>query len=211
MRNELEWPTAAAYLPERSSLTAARRAAAGCRGCPLWENATQTVFGAGPANAPLMLIGEQPGDQEDLSGEPFVGPAGKLLDRALQGAGIARAETYVTNAVKHFKWEPRGKRRIHRKPDSRELNACFPWLHLEIDLIKPSAIVCLGATAARTLLGPAFRVTRDRGRFVKTAYSSLVLATIHPSALLRLREAAEREAELQRLTADLALVKRTVG
>ena len=158
-----------------------------------------------------MLVGEQPGDQEDLSGKPFVGPAGRLLDRALQGAGIDRAETYITNSVKHFKWEPRGKRRIHRKPDSRELAACLPWLQLEIDLVEPQAIVCLGATAARALLGPAFRVTRDRGQLIATPYSSLVMGTIHPSALLRLRDAAEREAELQRLIADLALVKQTLG
>jgi DNA polymerase len=158
-----------------------------------------------------MLVGEQPGDQEDRSGEPFVGPAGRLLDEALLGAGIERADTYVTNAVKHFKWEPRGKRRIHRKPDSRELAACRPWLNLEIDLVKPAAIVCLGATAARALLGPGFRVTRDRGQLLSTPYSPLVMGTIHPSALLRLRDAAEREAELQRLIADLRLVKQTLG
>jgi uracil-DNA glycosylase len=211
MRSDLPWPSAAPYLPQRRSLIAARRAAAECKRCPLWQSATQTVFGLSSPLAQLMLVGEQPGDQEDLSGEPFVGPAGKLLDRALQGAGIDRAETYVTNAVKHFKWEPRGKRRIHRKPDSRELAACLPWLHLEIDLVKPAAIVCLGATAAGALLGPAFRVTRDRGQLIATPYSPLVMGTIHPSALLRLRDAAEREVELQRLTADLSLVKQAVG
>jgi len=196
--------SAADFFPERRTLAAARRAAASCRGCALWKHATQTVFGAGLARAPLMLIGEQPGDQEDRSGKPFVGPAGRLLDKALDEAGIDRTATYVTNVVKHFKWEPRGKRRIHRKPDSREIGACLPWLELEVALVKPAALVCLGATAARALFGPSFRVTLDRGKWRNTALAPRVMATVHPSALLRILDSAERDREFGRFVADLA-------
>jgi DNA polymerase len=210
-RTTASYPSAADFLPDHPSLAAARRAAAGCRGCPLWKHATQTVFGRGIAHARLVLIGEQPGDQEDRSGKPFVGPAGRVLDRALQAARIERRETYVTNAVKHFKWEPRGKRRIHRKPDSREIQACFPWLSLEIELIKPDAVVCLGATAARALLGPAFRVTRDRGHWTSSAFAPKVLGTIHPSALLRLTDADEREAAFELFVADLKIAREALS
>jgi DNA polymerase len=165
------------------------------------------VFGAGPANARMMLIGEMPGDQEDLSGEPFVGPAGKLLDRALTAAGIERDRVYVTNAVKHFKWEPRGRRRLHRTPTPAEVDACIPWTKTEIALIRPKLIVCLGATAGRALLGPDFLVTRDRGRVLESAFAPRVVATVHPSALLRLRDTAMREAEYRRLVTDLKLAQ----
>jgi uracil-DNA glycosylase len=166
-----------------------RTAAADCTACALYRTATQTVFGEGPEGALVMLIGEQPGDAEDLAGHPFVGPAGKLLDRCLAEAAIDRAQTYITNVVKHFKWVPRGTRRIHSKPGSIEIEACFPWLEAEIAAIKPQIIVALGATAAQALFGRAFRVTRDRGRLVPSALAPYALATVHPSALLRPRPA----------------------
>lgn len=194
---------ASAFLPAEPTLDTLRAAAAGCTACPLYANATQTVFGIGPASADLMLVGEQPGDVEDRTGQPFVGPAGQLLDRALAEAGIDRTRAYVTNAVKHFKWEPRGKRRLHGKPNSGEIRACRPWLEAEIALIAPHTIVCLGATAAQTLLGPDFRVTRQRGQFIPSNLAPRVLATIHPSALLRMRDADRRAAEFQALIADL--------
>jgi uracil-DNA glycosylase family protein len=200
-------PSAAAFVPEERSLEAARAAAAACKGCPLWRAATQTVFGDGARHAPLMLVGESPGDQEDIAGRPFVGPAGRLLDRALAVAGIDRADAYVTNAVKHFKWEPRGKRRLHKTPTPNEVGACLPWLELEIELVKPLVLVCLGATASRALLGRSFRVSQDRGRFVPSALAPLVTATIHPSALLRLRDEISREVETQRFIGDLELVR----
>jgi DNA polymerase len=205
-----EHRSAADFIPANPTLARARRAAAACRGCPLWARATQTVFGAGPADARMMLIGEMPGDQEDLSGEPFVGPAGKLLDRALTSAGIERGAVYVTNAVKHFKWEPRGRRRLHRTPTPAEVDACIPWTRTEIALLRPELIVCLGATAGRALLGPDFLVTRDRGRMLESAFAPRVVATIHPSALLRLRDAAMREAEYRRLVTDLKLAARAL-
>jgi DNA polymerase len=164
------------------------------------------VFGEGPAHADIMLVGEQPGDVEDRAGRPFVGPAGQLLDRLLVEAGIDRDRAYVTNAVKHFKWVPRGKRRIHSKPGSLEIRACGPWLEAEIAAVEPRALVCLGATAAQALLGPAFRVTRDRGRFLESSLAPLVLATVHPSSLLRAPDEASRAAEIRRFVADLALV-----
>lgn len=198
--------SAADGLPAARTLPAARRAAAGCRGCHLYKNATQTVFGAGPKRAPVMLVGEQPGDQEDRIGEPFVGPAGRLLDRALEEAGIHRAAVYVTNVVKHFKWEPRGKRRIHRKPDSREIGACMPWLELEATVMRPAVLVCLGATAGRAVLGAAFKVTRDRGQWREGTLAPHVMGTIHPSALLRSVDSTERERELRRFVTDLARV-----
>jgi DNA polymerase len=198
------------FLPARHSLAEAREAAAGCRGCDLWRNATQTVFGEGRRRASLMLVGEMPGDREDIAGRPFVGPAGQLLDKALTAAEIERGEVYVTNAVKHFKWEPRGRRRLHRTPTAAEVGACRPWLELEIELVKPRVLVCLGATAAHALLGRSFSVTRDRGRFVSSPLAPHVTATVHPSALLRLPPTEDRDAALQRFIEDLCVVKRAL-
>jgi uracil-DNA glycosylase family protein len=183
-----------------------RVAARDCRACPLWKRATQTVFGAGSAQARLLLIGEQPGDEEDRQGLPFVGPAGRLLDQALAAAGIDRREAYVTNAVKHFKWVPapdRGKRRIHQKPNAAEIRACHPWLLAEIDAVRPQVIVCMGATAARALLGPAFRVTKQRGVPLHLPGGHLAVATIHPSAILRAPDRETRRIEMRRFVADL--------
>ena len=177
--------------------------AAGCRACDLWKKGTQTVFGEGRVNAPVMLVGEQPGNDEDLAGHPFVGPAGKLLDRALEDAGIRRSETYVTNVVKHFKWEPRGKRRIHAKPNSVEIAACVPWLQSELQLVKPSILVCLGATAAQALLGKQFRVTKDRGKWIESPLAPHVTATVHPSSILRAADSKSREAEMELFVRDL--------
>jgi uracil-DNA glycosylase len=174
-----------------------------CRACDLWERATQTVFGDGRPDAAMMLVGEQPGNEEDLAGRPFVGPAGKLLERALPAAGIARARTYVTNVVKHFSWEPRGKWRIHKKPNAREIAACRPWLEREIALVRPRVIVCLGATAAQALLGAQFRVSRDRGRLVQSPLAAYVLATVHPSSILRTAGEASRHAAFEEFVADL--------
>lgn len=198
---------ASAFLPAELSLEALTEAAARCTACPLHLTGTRTVFGRGPADADLMLVGEQPGDVEDQVGLPFVGPAGKLLDRALAEAGIDRSRTYVTNAVKHFKWEPRGKRRIHGKPNAGEIRACRPWLEAEIALVAPHTIVCLGATAAQALLGPDFRVTRQRGEFVASNLAPRVMATIHPSALLRIREDERRAQEYRVLVEDLRRAK----
>jgi DNA polymerase len=183
-----------------------RQEALRCRACPLWEHATQTVFGEGEARSRVMLIGEQPGDEEDRKGRPFVGPAGRLLDRALAAAGIERSLLYVTNAVKHFKWQLRGKRRMHKTPAQREIEACHQWLEREIAALKPRVIVCLGATAARAVLGPDFRVSTMRGKFVASPHAPRVFATLHPSALLRLRDAREREAAFEQLVADLSLI-----
>jgi uracil-DNA glycosylase family protein len=169
------------------TLQALREEAAGCRACPLWKNATQTVFGEGNPKALIMLVGEQPGDVEDREGHPFVGPAGRILDQALRDAGIDRALTYVTNAVKHFKWEPRGKRRLHKTPAQREIEACHQWLEREMAAVKPALIVCLGATAAKALLGPAFRITRERGQVLSREGLPPVLASFHPSYVLRLK------------------------
>ena len=200
--------SAADRIPDRPTLKTVRVAARDCRACDLWKTGTQTVFGEGPGKAPLMLVGEQPGDQEDLSGHPFVGPAGKLLDKALADAGIDRSHVYVTNVVKHFKWEPRGKRRIHKKPRASEIAACRPWLDTEIALVRPKAIVCLGATAAQALLGAAFKVTAHRGTFIESPLAPLVLATVHPSSLLRAPDADTRRREIERFTDDLRLVAR---
>ena len=197
---------AADFLPASKSLRAARAAAANCRGCGLYRRATQTVFGEGAASAAAMLIGETPGDREDIVGRPFVGPAGQLLDRALDAAGVDRKTVYVTNVVKHFKWEPRGKRRLHKRPMPGEIGACLPWLRREIEVVQPQVIVCLGATAAQALLGRSFSVTRDRGRFVSSPLAPFMLATLHPSALLRIRESDARRAAFERFVADLALV-----
>ncbi|MDX6487595.1 MAG: uracil-DNA glycosylase [Gaiellaceae bacterium] len=200
-----ETGSAADFLPSRITLPALRDAVQGCRGCPLYENATQAVFGEGARSAAVMLVGEQPGDQEDLAGRPFVGPAGKLLDRALEEAGIDRKSAYVTNAVKHFKWEARGKRRIHAKPSWSEVAACRPWLEAELEVVKPTVLVLLGAVAAQGLLGSQFRVTKQRGELVDSPLAPHVTATIHPSAILR-GEPADRERELSRLVDDLKKV-----
>ncbi|MDB4881454.1 MAG: phage polymerase-related protein [Gemmatimonadetes bacterium] len=201
--------SAADYLPARRTLPSLRRAAAGCRGCPLWKVGTQTVFGEGARAATIMLVGEQPGDQEDLAGHPFVGPSGKLLDSALERAGIEREEAYVTNAVKHFKWVPdgSGKRRIHKTPVSSEIRACHPWLDAEIGTVKPRIIVALGATAAKALFGPAFRVTVQRGRVVRTPLAEAGFATVHPSAVLRAPSDLRRDAE-KAFVGDLEKVAR---
>ena len=188
------------------SLQALREEAAGCRACPLWETGTQTVFGEGSARATVMLVGEQPGDQEDLAGRPFVGPAGRLLDEALETAGIDRASAYVTNVVKHFKWEARGKRRIHAKPAWSEIAACRPWLDGELQAVRPTVLVCLGATAAQALLGRQFRVTKQRGTWIESDLAEHVTATIHPSAILRQRTDEDRHRELDAFIADLRLV-----
>ena len=193
-------------IPAEPSIAGLRDAAAGCTACHLYRNATQTVFGEGPETAVVMLVGEQPGDVEDRAGHPFVGPAGKLLDRCLIEAGIDRSRTYVTNVVKHFKWVPRGPRRIHSKPGSVEIEACFPWLEAEIAAVKPRVIVALGATAAQALFGRAFRVSRERGRVVPSGLAPYALATVHPSALLRAPDEETRHREIQRFIEDLRQV-----
>jgi uracil-DNA glycosylase len=196
----------AVQIPSQPTVDALRDAAARCTGCDLYKNATQTVFGEGPERARIMLVCEQPGDAEDLAGHPFVGPAGRLLDRCLVEARIDRKQTYVTNVVKHFKWVPRGPRRIHSKPSAIEIEACFPWLEAEISVVKPRVIVALGATAAQALFGRAFRVTRDRGRLVPFALAPRALATVHPSALLRAPDEETRRREIERFIEDLRLV-----
>jgi len=195
--------SASPFLPGRRDLESLRKAARHCQGCPLCENATQTVFGAGPPQAGLVLVGEQPGDREDREGEPFVGPPGLLLDRCLADAGIHRNDVYVTNAVKHFKWEPRGKRRLHKKPSAHEIAACRPWLDAELDEIQPEMIVCLGATAAQALLGREFRVTLDRGKPLFPPGLPPVLATIHPSSILRAPDHDSREQARRDFIQDL--------
>ena len=190
--------------PERT-LARLRDEAERCRNCDLWQNATQTVFGTGGPRAEVMFVGEQPGDKEDRVGEPFVGPAGQLLDRALEEAGIDRSKVYVTNAVKHFRWEARGKRRIHKKPNAKQIQACHPWLESEINVIQPKLVVCLGATAAQALLGADFRVTKHRGEVIDRDGLPPVTATVHPSSILRARDDASGEAEFERFVADLKL------
>jgi DNA polymerase len=206
-----EAASARPFLPERRTLPALRRAAEGCRGCDLYKRATRSVFGEGSPRARLVLVGEMPGDREDRAGRPFVGPAGRVLDEALAAAGIARADAYVTNAVKHFKWEPRGKLRLHKTPNAGEVRACRPWLDAELGLIQPEALVALGATAARALFGPAFRVSEERGRPVASPLARFVTATLHPSAVLRRQSADERREELARLVSDLRAVARALG
>lgn len=195
--------SAADFLPSRKTLAALRRAARVCQGCDLYRNATQTVFGEGSSHARLILIGEQPGDREDIEGHPFVGPAGRLLDQALVAAGIDREDVYVTNAVKHFKWTERGKRRLHKKPSSREIAACRPWLSGEIEVLQPEGLICLGATAAQALLGPTFRITRQRGEMLPSESAKWVMATYHPSAVLRAPDEARRHQMRDELIADL--------
>ena len=197
--------TAAPLLPERPSLPKLREAAAGCTACPLHETGTQTVFGEGTSKADVVFVGEQPGDQEDLQGKPFVGPAGKLLDKALEEAGVDRSKVYVTNVVKHFKWQARGKRRIHQKPNWSEIAACRPWLEAELDVIEPRVLVCLGATAAQALLGRDFRVSRQRGELVESDLAENVIATVHPSSILRADDET-REQEYRELVRDLEKV-----
>lgn len=193
-------------IPNTSTLSSLREAAADCKACDLWENATQTVFGEGKRRAKVLFIGEQPGNDEDLQGRPFVGPAGRLLDQALEEAGIDRRQTYVTNVVKHFKWEPRGKRRIHKKPNSTEIEACRPWLEAEIAAVKPRVIVCLGATAAQTLLGKGFRVSQQRGQAIPSPLAHTVIATVHPSSILRAPDEQSRRSEMQLFIDDLKRV-----
>lgn len=196
----------AAVLPVRRTLRTLTISARTCRACHLWRNATQTVFGEGSVDAEVMLVGEQPGNDEDLAGHPFVGPAGRVLNEALQAAGIDRARTYVTNVVKHFKWEPRGKRRIHARPKAGEIGACRPWLDAEIAVVHPRVIVCLGATAAKALLGASFKVSTERGRFVESALAPLVTATVHPSSILREPDSNARREAMRAFVNDLKKV-----
>lgn len=195
--------TAASLIPSNASLEQLKAVASGCKACHLWRDATQTVFGEGPKTAKIVLVGEQPGDEEDIHGRPFVGPAGKLLDRALNEAGIDRGQAYVTNVVKHFKYIPRGKRRIHDKPNAEEISACRPWLEAEIERVMPTVLVCLGATAAQALLGRDFRVSRQRGEPVDSRLAPNVLATVHPSSILRIKESDGRHKEMAQFVADL--------
>ena len=203
--------TAAPLVPERPTVTKLREAAAGCRACPLWKDATQTVFGEGPAKAAVVLVGEQPGDREDLEGRPFVGPAGRVLDDALADAAIDRKQVYLTNVVKHFKWKARGKRRIHQKPNAEEIAACRPWLEAELAVVKPDVLVALGATAAQALLGRGFRVTRERGVPVDSDLAPNELATVHPSSILRARDEAERRQAYEAFVADLRAVAKLLS
>jgi DNA polymerase len=206
-----EEKTARRFVPRDADLDKLKEAAAGCTACPLHERGTQTVFGEGWEGSRVMLIGEQPGDQEDLRGRPFVGPAGQLLDWALEKAGIDRSLAYVTNVVKHFKWVPRGKRRIHSKPSSMEIRACLPWLEAEIEVVKPEIVVCLGATAAQALLGSTFRVTQERGRFVRSNLAPYVMATVHPSSLLRIEDEAARKTAIREFVRELRKVADVIG
>ncbi len=202
--------TAAPLVPDHPTLVKLREAAGGCRACPLWKRATQTVFGEGARSSSVLFVGEQPGDREDLEGKPFVGPAGKLLDRSLEEAGIDRSQAYVTNVVKHFKWEPRGKKRIHQKPNSLEIAACRPWLDAEIAVVKPRVVVCLGATAARALLGASFRVTKNRGKLVPSDLAPYVMATVHPSSILRAPDDASRRSAAKAFVRDLRALARVL-
>src|SRR5437660_11965421 len=208
MRTDDEEFARPAQPPDTMSWSAMREAAKECKACHLYKRATQTVFGEGPKSAPIMLVGEQPGEYEDVAGKPFDGAAGKIMDQALEEAGIDRSHVYVTNAVKHFKWEPRGKRRIHKKPNSREIAACHPWLEAELRLVKPKLLVCLGATAAQAIFGPLFRVTRERGKVLSSKFAPKVLATVHPSSLLRQPDEESRQREYKRFVLDLCAAVR---
>ena len=203
--------TAAPLVPETTALTKLRQAAAGCRACELWKTGTQTVFGEGRREAEIVFVGEQPGDQEDQQGKPFVGPAGRVLDEGLEEAGIDRGLAYVTNVVKHFKWEPRGKRRIHAKPNWAEIAACRPWLDAELEALKPKVLVCLGATAAQALLGRQFRVTKQRGVPVESDLAPHVIATVHPSSILRQESEEARQAAMAEFVADLKVVAKLLS
>ena len=211
MRTDEQEYARPAQPPDTLSLTAVREAAAHCTACHLYKRGTQTVFGEGPKRAAMMLVGEQPGDYEDVAGKPFVGPAGKIMDRALEDAGIDRLQVYVTNAVKHFKWEPRGKRRIHQKPNSREIAACRPWLEAELRIVRPNLVVAMGATAAQAFFGPGFRVTRERGKVLSSKLAPRVLATVHPSSLLRQPDEKSREREYKLFVADLRAASHAAG
>jgi DNA polymerase len=200
------WASAVPYLPRGLSLSSLRLAAEGCHGCPLYKTATQTVFGQGRTGARIMLVGEQPGDVEDKQGAPFVGPAGRILNEALEQAGIERDDAYVTNVVKHFKWIAVHRRRMHKKPNAREIAACVPWLEKELEVVKPEILVCLGATAAQALLDPQIRVTRDRGRIVSSRLAPRAMATVHPSSILRQQTSEARDREMELFTADLRIV-----
>ena len=197
-------------IPPRPTLSSLKNAAADCQACDLWLKGTQTVFGEGSRRSRVMFIGEQPGNEEDLTGQPFVGPAGRLLDNALEEAGIDRKQTYVTNVVKHFKWEPRGKRRIHKKPNSMEIAACRPWLEAELAVVNPDVIVALGATAAQALLGPQFRVTKQRGEFIQSTLAPYVMATVHPSSILRAPDDETRQLEYRHFVDDLKKLARVI-
>jgi uracil-DNA glycosylase len=197
---------AAELVPAGPTIPSLQSAAQGCRACELWQKGTQTVFGEGRSAADVMLVGEQPGDKEDIAGRPFVGPAGHLLDTALEEAGIDRRRAYVTNVVKHFNWVPKGKRRIHRKPNMSHITACRPWLEAEIDVVKPRALVCLGATAAQAIIGRDFKVSQQRGELVECDLAPMVTATVHPSSLLRVPPDVDRDAEIERFVADLRRV-----
>ena len=209
--DDIEQPGTTKLIPNEPDLEQLREAAAGCTACALYKNATQTVFGEGPDRAPIMFVGEQPGDSEDLAGHPFVGPAGKLLDRCIKEAGIDRRRAYVTNAVKHFKWVPRGTRRIHNKPNSVEIAACFPWLEAEFAAVKPKIVVALGATAAQALFGKAFRVTRERGKLVPSRFAPYAMATVHPSSLLRAPDEDTRHREIALFIDDLKKAAALLG
>jgi uracil-DNA glycosylase len=198
--------TAAAFIPKHATLPDLMKAAAGCRACPLWESASRTIFGEGLEGARLILVGEQPGDQEDKNGRPFVGPAGRVLDEALEEAGIDRQTAYVTNVVKHFKWVPKGKRRLHQKPNAREIGACLPWLEEEIAVIKPEVVVALGSTAAQALFGKQVKVTDDHGRFLPSPLAPHATVTLHPSAILRVQIKAAQQLVMEGLVADLRKV-----
>src|ERR1044072_7575394 len=198
-------------IPPRPTLSSLKNAAADCQACDLWLKGTQTVFGDGRTRATVMFIGEQPGNEEDLTGKPFVGPAGRLFDNALEEAGIDRKQTYVTNVVKHFKWEPRGKRRIHKKPNAQEIAACRPWLEAEIALVKPKVIVVLGATAAQALLGPQFRIYKQRGEFIESALALFVMATVHPSSILGAPDDETRQLEYRQFVDDLKKLARVIN
>ena len=202
--------TAAPLIPPNPTIPKLEEAARDCRACPLWKTGTQTVFGEGSRRAKVVFVGEQPGNDEDLAGKPFVGPAGKLLDKALAEAGINRDDVYVTNTVKHFKWEPKGKRRLHKKPNGREIAACRPWLEAELEVLKPKVLVCLGATAAQALLGKEFRVSRQRGEFVKSELAEHAVATVHPSSILRAPDEETRHAEMARFISDLKKVAKVI-
>jgi DNA polymerase len=206
-----DFETAAPLIPPRPTINKLREAARDCRACPLWKTGTQTVFGDGSRSARVVFVGEQPGNDEDLAGKAFVGPAGKLLDKALVEAGIRRDDVYATNTVKHFKWEPKGKRRIHKKPNGREIAACRPWLEAELSVLKPRLLVCLGATAAQALLGKEFRVSKQRGQFVKSDLAEYAVATVHPSSILRAPDDETRHAEMAKFVADLKRIAKVIG
>jgi uracil-DNA glycosylase family protein len=211
MTKKSEQGSATEFFPEKKTLSAFKDAAADCKACDLWKRGTQTVFGEGARRARVLFVGEQPGNEEDLTGKPFVGPAGRLFDNALAEAGIDRSQAYVTNVVKHFKWEPRGKRRIHKKPNSQEIAACRPWLEAEVALVKPKVIVALGATAAQALLGPKFRVTKQRGEFLESTLAPYIMATVHPSSILRAPDDETRHAEMRLFVNDLKKLAKVIN